>query len=49
VSTPLDYEPQNPDPPPTLRDWLKLLWPWALILGFIAFCACVIVAHPGGE
>jgi hypothetical protein len=49
MQTPLDYEPREPEPRATLREWIGLLWPWALIFGFVALCAYMILAHPGGD
>ena len=43
----LNYEPRPKRP--TLTDWLKLLWPWALILGLVLFVLYMMIAHPGGE
>jgi hypothetical protein len=44
---PLDYEPRPERP--SVSDWLKLLWPWALMVGFVLFVVYMMLAHPGGE
>ena len=43
----LNYEPRGKQP--TAMDWLKEIWPWALMIAFGAFVFFMLLAHPGGE